>query len=84
MSELYNSWKGKEKKVAKIFSPMLGMVYQGQDKFFGKIVVGMLVEMFDQNDEAVLKIANGKLVSVDKTSLKLSYGQQIGFEQINL
>ena len=70
MSELYNSWKGKEKKVAKIFSPMLGMVYQGQDKFFGKIVVGMLVEMFDQNDEAVLRTKDNKLISVDIKSLK--------------
>ena len=71
MSELYNVWKGKGKKVAKAFSPMIGMVYEGQDKFFGRRTIGVLVEMFDQNDEAVLKIANGKLVSVDKTSLKL-------------
>jgi|688.fasta_scaffold161930_2 hypothetical protein len=71
MSELYKSWKGKEKKVAKIFSPMVGMVYEGQDKFFGKRVVGMLVEMFDQNDEVVLKTIENKLVSVDKTSLKI-------------
>ena len=71
MSELYKSWKGKEKKVAKIFSPMVGMVYEGQDKFFGKIVIGVLVEMFDQNDEVVLKTIENKLVSVDKTSLKI-------------
>lgn len=71
MSELYNTWKGKGKKVAKAFSPMVGMVYEGQDKFFGRRTIGVLIEMFDQNDEAVLKIANGKLVSVDKTSLKL-------------
>ena len=71
MSELYNTWKGKGKKVAKAFSPMVGMVYEGVDKFFGKRTIGVLIEMFDQNDEAVLKIANGKLVSVDKTSLKL-------------
>jgi hypothetical protein len=71
MSELYKSWKGKEKKVAKIFSPMVGMVYEGQDKFFGKRVIGVLVEMFDQNDEVVLKTIENKLVSVDKTSLKI-------------
>lgn len=71
MSELYNSWKGKEKKVAKIFSPMVGMVYQGQDKFFGKIVIGMLIEMFDQNDEAVLRTRDNKLTSVDIKSLKI-------------
>lgn len=74
MSELYKSWKGKGKKVAKIFSPMVGMVYQGQDKFFGKIVIGMLVEMFDQNDEAVLRTKDNKLISVDKTSLKIVAG----------
>ena len=74
MSELYNSWKGKGKKVAKAFSPMVGMVYQGQDKFFGKIVIGMLVEMFDQNDEAVLRTKDNKVISVDKTSLKIVAG----------
>jgi hypothetical protein len=71
MSELYNSWKGKGKKVAKTSSPMIGMVYQGQDKFFGKIVIGILVERFDQNDEAVLKTKDNKLISVDKNSLKV-------------
>ena len=70
MSELYKSWKGKGKKVAKAFSPMVGMVYEGQDKFFGKIVIGMLVEMFDQNDEAVLRTKDNKLISVDIKSLK--------------
>ena len=76
MSELYKSWKGKEKKVAKIFSPMVGMVYEGQDKFFGKRVIGVLVEMFDQNDEVVLKTIENKLVSVDKTSLKIVVGKE--------
>ena len=74
MSELYKSWKGKGKKVAKAFSPMVGMVYQGQDKFFGKIVVGVLIEMFDQNDEAVLRTKDNKVISVDKTSLKIVAG----------
>jgi len=71
MSELYNVWKGKGKKVAKAFSPMVGMVYEGQDKFFGKTVLGILVEMFDQNDEAVLRCRGGVLISVDKSSLKI-------------
>ena len=71
MSELYNSWKGKERKVAKSSSPMIGMVYEGVDKFFGKTVLGMLIEMFDQNDEAILKTKDNKLVSVDKNSLKI-------------
>ena len=67
-------WKGKERKVAKIFSPMVGMVYQGQDKLFGKIVIGMLIEMFDQNDEAVLRTKDNKLISVDIKSLKVITG----------
>jgi len=71
MSELYNVWKGKGKKVAKAFSSMVGMVYEGQDKFFGKTVLGILVEMFDQNDEAVLRCRGGVLISVDKSSLKI-------------
>lgn len=71
MSEIYNTWKGKGKKVAKTFSPMVGMVYQGQDKFFGKIVIGVLIEMFDQNDEAVLRTKDNKLISVDIKSLKI-------------
>jgi len=71
MSELYNSWKGKGRKVARSSSPMIGMVYEGQDKFFGKTVLGVLVEMFDQNDEAVLRARGGVLISVDKNSLKI-------------
>ena len=67
-------WKAKEQKVAKIFSPMIGMVYEGLDKFFGRRTIGVLIEMFDQNDEAVLKTANGKAVSVDIKSLKAIVG----------
>jgi len=71
MSELYNTWKGKGKKVSKPSSPMIGAIYQGVDKFFGKRVVGVLVEMFDQNDETILKTKEDKLISVDLNSLKL-------------
>lgn len=73
MSEqsIKGKWKVKERKVSKPSSPMIGMVYQGQDKFFGKTIKGVLVEMFDQNDEAVLKTVENKLVSVVKQSLKL-------------
>ena len=67
-------WKAKEQKVAKVFSPMIGMVYEGLDKFFGRRTIGVLIEMFDQNDEAVLKTANGKAVSVDIKSLKAIVG----------
>jgi len=71
MSELYNKWKGKGRKVSKTSSPMVGMVYKGVDKFFGREVIGVLVEMFDQNDEAILRTKEDKLISVDIKSLKL-------------
>jgi hypothetical protein len=63
-------------KLPKSTYPMVGMVYEGVDKFFGRRMVGVLVEMFDQNDEAVLKTIENKLVSVDKTSLKIVVGKE--------
>ena len=76
MSDQYikGMWKGKGRKVSKTSSPMIGMVYKGQDKFFGKTVVGVLVEMFNQNDEAVLRTKENKLTSVDIKSLKAITG----------
>ena len=74
MSEMYikGKWKVKApKKIPKSSTPMVGMVYEGQDKFFGKRAIGVLIEMFDQNDEAVLRTREGVLVSVDKRSLKI-------------
>jgi len=73
MSEMYikGKWKVKGRKVAKPSSPMIGMVYEGVDKFFGKKVIGVLIEMFDQNDEAVLRTIENKVTSVDKKSLKV-------------
>ena len=58
-------------KLPKSSYPMVGMVYEGVDKFFGRRTIGVLVEMFDQNDEAVLRTSDNKLVSVVKQSLKL-------------
>ena len=58
-------------KLPKSSYPMVGMVYEGVDKFFGKRTIGVLIEMFDQNDEAILKTIEDKLISVDKTSLKI-------------
>ena len=69
--DIKGTWKGNERKDAKSSSPMIGAVYEGQDKFFGKRVVGILVEMFDQNDEAILRTKENKLTSVDKNSLKI-------------
>ena len=74
MSEqcIKGKWKLRApKKLPKSTTPMVGMVYEGVDKFFGKRTIGVLIEMFDQNDEAVLRTIENKLVSVDKNSLKL-------------
>lgn len=70
-NNIYNVWKVKSTKVAKTFSPMIGVVYKGVDKFFGREVIGVLIEMFDQNDEAVLRTKDSKLISVDINSLKV-------------
>lgn len=69
--DLRGTWKAKPKKVTKSPPIIIGMIYEGVDKFFGTKVVGMLVEMFDQNDEAVLKTKQNKYISVDKKSLKI-------------
>ena len=74
MSEMYikGKWKLRApKKLPKSTAPMVGMVYEGTDKFFGKKIIGVLIEMFDQNDEAVLRTIENKLISVDKKSLKI-------------
>ena len=71
MSELYNTWKGKGRKVSKTSPPMIGMVYEGVNKFFGNKVVGVLVEMFNDNDEVVLKTRDDKYISVDCKTLKV-------------
>jgi hypothetical protein len=69
--DLRGTWKKKPKKVRKSPSFMIGMIYEGVNKFFGTKVVGVLVEIFDDNDEAVLRTKENKLVSVDKKSLKI-------------
>jgi len=71
MSELYNTWKGKGRKVSKTSPPTIGIVYEGTNKFFGNKVVGVLVEMFDENDEVVLKTRDDKYISVDCKTLKV-------------
>jgi hypothetical protein len=71
MQDIYKSWKVKGRKVSKTSSPMIGMVYEGVDKFFGKQVVGVLVAVYEENDEAVLRVRGGVLVSVDKNTLKI-------------
>jgi hypothetical protein len=71
MQDIYKSWKVKGRKVSKTSSPMIGMVYKGLDKFFGKEVVGVLVAIYEENDEAVLRTSEDKLISADKNSLKI-------------
>jgi hypothetical protein len=71
MQDIYKSWKVKGRKVSKTSSPMIGMVYKGLDKFFGKQVVGVLVAIYEENDEAVLRTSEDKLISADKNSLKI-------------
>ena len=78
MSEqcIKGKWKLRaSSKLPKSSYPMLGMVYEGVDKFFGRRTIGVLIEMFDQNDEAVLRTKDNKLVSVDKRSLKIKTGE---------
>ena len=58
------------RKVKQTFSPLIGMVYEGTDKFFGKKVVGILLQLHEENDEAVLQMKGNNLVSVDKKTLK--------------
>ena len=69
--DLRGTWKGRGRKITGPSSPIIGAVYEGVDKFFGKRVVGILVEMFDQNDEAIIRTKENKLISVDKNSLKI-------------
>ena len=69
--DLRGTWKGRERKVKKTSSPMLGMVYEGVDKFFGGQVVGVLIQLHQENDEAVLQMKGNSLVSVDIKTLKI-------------
>jgi len=70
--DLRGKWKLRaSKNIPKTSTPIIGVVYRGVDKFFGKEVEGVLVQIFYENDEAVLKTRESKLVSVDKKSLKI-------------
>ena len=60
MSEqkIKGAWKGKESKVAKTFSPMIGMVYKGKknrNKKQGMEVIGVLIEVFPDQGDAILR-----------------------------
>lgn len=74
-SSIYNTWKVKSRRVPKKSSPIIGMVYQGTDKFFSKDVMGVLVELYPDYDEAVLRSADNKLISVIIQSLKVQVNE---------
>ena len=59
------------KNIPKSSLPMLGMVYEGTNKFFGGQVVGILIQLHQENDEAVLQMKGNSLVSVDIKTLKI-------------
>jgi hypothetical protein len=65
--DLRGTWKGREKKVKKTFSPLIGMVYKAEHS--GVPVFGVLVELNEES--AVLQTKENKLVCVDKKSLKI-------------
>ena len=67
MSELYNTWKLKDKGVVKSTTPLLGMVYKAPHN--GVQVVGVLVELNEES--AVLQTKENKLVCVDIKTLKI-------------
>jgi len=63
MSELYNTWKGKGRKVSKTSPPMIGMVYQSNN------YIGALVAIED--DVATLQLKNKSLIKVQVQTLKI-------------
>ena len=69
MSEMYikGKWKVKGRKVSKISSPMIGIVYSAL--FKDKEVLGVLERV--GGIEAYLRTKDNKLISVDKNSLKI-------------
>ena len=67
MSDIYNTWKGKEKKVSKTFSPMIGMIYQSNN------YIGALVAIED--DVATLQLKNKSLIKVQVQTLKIKINE---------
>ena len=69
MSEqcIKGKWKVKEKKVSKINTPMIGIVYSAL--FKGTEVLGVLERV--GGIEAYIRTKDNKLISVDKKSLKI-------------
>lgn len=63
MSDIRNSWKGKERRVSKDFSPMIGMVYKSNQ------IVGVLLEV--EEESSVLQTKEKNKVKVKTNTLKL-------------
>ena len=63
MSDIYNTWKGRSRKVIKKLSPVTGMVYQSDH------YIGILLEV--QDDISTLQLANKTLVQVQTNSLTI-------------
>jgi hypothetical protein len=66
------TWKGKERKVTKAFSPMIGVVYNGVDKLLNRQVVGILVQMSNLSNDAVLLTKESTQVHVSIKSLEVA------------
>ena len=63
MSDIYNTWKGRSRKVIKKLSLVTGMVYQSDN------YIGILLEI--QDDISTLQLANKTLVQVQTNSLTI-------------
>lgn len=63
MSDIYNTWKGRSRKVIKKLSLVTGMVYQSDN------YIGILLEV--QDDISTLQLANKTLVQVQTNSLTI-------------
>jgi hypothetical protein len=63
MSELYNTWKGKGRKVSKTSPLMIGMIYQSNN------YIGALVAIED--DVATLQLKTKNIIKVQVQTLKI-------------
>lgn len=67
MSDIYNTWKGINTALPINKDPMIGMVYTA--KFHNLQVVGVLESI--GHIEASIKTRDGKILSVNKQTLKI-------------
>lgn len=67
MSDIYNSWKAKGKKVSKKSSFMIGMVYTAY--YQTQQIIGILESLED--NQAHIRTKENDLFLVDKSTLKI-------------